>query len=61
MKLSKRLKTICDFIPNNSNVIDVGADHAKVSIYLNKYKYCHVLATDISENCLTKAKENIKK
>jgi len=36
MKLSKRLKAICDFVPNNAEIIDVGADHALVDIYLTK-------------------------
>lgn len=61
MKISKRLKAICDLIPENSKVIDVGADHAKVDIYLNKEKNCTCLATDISKNSVEKAKENIKK
>ena len=60
-KLSKRLKTICNFVPNNSKIIDVGADHALVDIYLTKEKNCTCLATDISEKCMEKAKENIKK
>lgn len=61
MKLSKRLKTICEFVPNNAKIIDVGADHALVDIYLAKEKNCKCLATDISSNCIEKAKENIKK
>ena len=61
MKLSKRLKSICDFVPNNSKIIDIGADHALVDIYLTKEKNCKCLATDISEKCIKKAKENIKK
>ena len=58
MKLSKRLKAISDLIPNDSKVIDVGADHALLDIYLNKYKNCSCLATDISPYCTEKAKEN---
>lgn len=61
MKLSKRLKAICDFVPENSKIIDVGCDHGLVDIYLNKYKNCHCLATDISKKCLNKAKENANK
>lgn len=61
MKLSKRLKAICDLVPNDSKVIDVGADHAYTSIYLEKEKNCHCLATDISKNSIKKANENIKK
>ncbi len=59
MKLSKRLQKICDFIPNDSKVIDVGADHALVDIYLNKYKNCTCLATDISASCIQKCQQNI--
>ena len=61
MKISKRLKTIADLVPENSKIIDVGCDHALLSIYLNKYKNCDVLATDISKTCIEKANENIKK
>lgn len=61
MKLSKRLKAICDFVPRDSKIIDIGADHALVDIYLTKEKNCNCLATDISEKCIEKAKENIKK
>lgn len=57
--LSKRLKTICDLVPEKSKIIDVGTDHAYVPIYLTKYKKCTCLATDISEKCIEKAKKNI--
>lgn len=61
MRISKRLKAICELVPENSKVIDVGADHALVDIYLNKNKNCTCLATDISSKALGQAKENIKK
>lgn len=61
MKLTKRLQAICDLIEEGSRVIDVGADHALVDIYLTKYKNCKCIATDISEKCIQKAKENIEK
>ena len=61
MTLSKRLANICEFVPEGSNVIDVGADHALVSIYLNKHKNCTCLATDISKECIKSAENNIKK
>lgn len=61
MKLSKRLQAICDLVPENKEIIDVGADHALVDIYLTKEKNCKCLATDISQKCIEKAKENIKK
>ena len=59
--LSKRLKAISEFIPNGSEVIDVGTDHALLAIYLNKEKHCQCLATDKSALCIKKAKENIQK
>ena len=61
MKLSKRLQTIADFIPEKSKVIDVGADHGLLDIYLAKEKNCHALATDISAKCIDKIKSNIEK
>lgn len=61
MKLSKRLKAICDMVPFASSVIDIGTDHGYVPIYLNKFKKCNCLATDISENSLNKAKKNALK
>ena len=61
MKLSKRLKALSDFIPNESHVIDVGADHAYLDIYLNLYKKCDCLALDKSKCCVKTASENAKK
>ena len=61
MKLSLRLKAICDLVPSDSDVIDIGTDHAYTSIYLEKEKNCRCLATDISESAIRKANENIKK
>ena len=61
MKLSKRLQAISDLIPENSKVIDVGADHALLDIYLTKYKNCVCLAIDKSETALTGAIKNIRK
>lgn len=62
MKISKRLKQIASYVDDNSHVIDVGCDHALLSIYLveNK-KNIKVIASDIHEGPLQKAKENIKK
>lgn len=61
MKLSKRLKAICDMVDPNSKVIDIGTDHGYVPIYLTLFKNCQCLATDISEKSLNKAKNNAKK
>lgn len=59
MNLSKRLLCIANMVTTNS-IIDVGCDHGYLDIYLtNKGIKC--LATDISENCIKKAKENFKK
>lgn len=61
MKLSKRLKAICDLIDFNSKIIDVGSDHAFLDIYLNKYKNCQCLAIDKSKHCTETAINNANK
>lgn len=61
MKIKPRLLEICNLIEQNSKVIDVGADHALLDIYLNKYKNCTCLAIDKSEKCIERAKENTVK
>lgn len=55
MKLKPRLKAIADLIEDNSKIIDVGADHGLLDIYLSKYKNCTCLATDISPKCIERA------
>ncbi len=59
--ISKRLLFIADLIDNGSFVIDVGADHALLDIYLDKVKNCDCLAIDKSKKCMAKALDNIKK
>ena len=62
MKISNRLKTVASFVLDNSYVIDVGCDHALLSIYLVKNKKnIKVIASDINELPLKCARENIKK
>ena len=61
MKISKRLKAISDLIKENSKVIDVGADHAFLDIYLNLYKNCQCLAIDKSKYSTISACNNAKK
>ena len=59
-KLTKRLKTIADFVTKDALVLDVGADHGYLSIYLVEYgvaKGC--VATDINEAPLMSAQKNI--
>lgn len=62
MKLNKRLTAIAKCIDDNSNVIDVGCDHALLDIYLvlNK-KNINCIASDIKEGPLEQAKKNIDK
>ena len=62
VNISNRLKSIGDFVNDNSNVIDVGCDHALLSIYLylNK-KNINIIASDINSKPLEEARKNIKK
>lgn len=62
MNLDNRLKRITDFIPSDSYILDVGCDHALLDIYLAlNRKNVKLIASDINEKPLNKAKENIKK
>lgn len=61
MKISKRLLSIIELIPNNSTVIDVGCDHGYLSIYLSIYKNCICTASDINKNVINNTIKNIKK
>lgn len=62
MKLSKRLISISNFIDDNSNVIDVGCDHALLDIYLFKNKKnIKLIASDVGSGPLKQAKYNIEK
>ena len=38
IKISKRLEAISSLVPINSNVIDIGCDHALLDIYLYQNK-----------------------
>lgn len=61
MHISNRIKKIASLVPDNSNVIDVGCDHAFLDIFLTLDKNCTCLATDISAAALKSARTNIKK
>ena len=62
IKLSERLKSIADFIDNNSNIIDTGCDHGLLDIYLVQSKEnIKIIASDINNNALANAIKNIKK
>ena len=60
--LSKRLESVASLIEENRSIIDIGCDHALLSIYiaLNK-KPNRVIASDNKEGPLEGAKENLKK
>ena len=62
-KLSPRLQAVADFITvDNTKIIDIGCDHAFLSIYLaNKYKDVKIIASDVNKNALESAKNNISK
>lgn len=57
MKLSKRLQTIADQIPNGYNLIDIGCDHGLLDIYMALQRSnIQIVASDISENAIRNAK-----
>ena len=62
IKLSKRLQTIANYIEDENKIIDIGCDHAYLSIYLvlNK-KNIKVIASDINQNAYNIALNNVKK
>ena len=60
MKINSRLKTIGDLVPLSSYPLDIGCDHALLSIYLVKEKEMKkALASDNKSGPLKKAKENV--
>ena len=62
IKLSIRLEAISSLIPFNSNIIDIGCDHALLDIYLVENKIVsRAIASDINKNALANAIGNIKK
>ena len=60
MKINKRLKLVGDYIDKGSIPLDIGCDHAKLSIYLLRDKnFPFVYASDNKIGPLNQAKENI--
>ena len=60
--LSTRLQVIFDLVPKGARVADIGTDHAYLPIFLFLSGKCDkIIACDINENPLNKAKENIIK
>ena len=61
-KLSKRLESLVSFFDKDDSIVDVGCDHAYLSIYLKKNNLIKdTICSDISENALEYAKKNIAK
>ena len=61
MRLSKRLKEICDMVPSCERLIDIGTDHAKVPIStVASGKAKRALACDIEKGPLETARENVR-
>ncbi len=59
--INLKLKTIANLINQNDYVLDIGTDHAYLPIYLVKNNICeNVICSDISENVINVAKNNIK-
>ncbi len=62
INISDRLRTVASLVSDNSYIIDVGCDHALLSIYLvQTLKNVKVIASDINSNPLKIARANIKK
>lgn len=62
VKLNKRLQKVADLVEENKSIIDVGCDHAFLSIYLVQNKTPkYIIASDIKEGPLAHAKENCEK
>lgn len=62
VKLNQRLNAVISLVEDNKSIIDVGCDHALLSIYLvQNLKPKKVIASDIKEGPLINARENIKK
>ena len=60
MTLTKRLSLIASLVPDNSNVCDVGTDHAYLPIMLKKSRKARrIIATDIRPLPLENARKNI--
>ncbi len=58
MKLTPRLQTIANSIPQGCAVVDVGTDHGYLPVYLVEEKISpYVIAGDVNEKPLRKARE----
>lgn len=58
MKISDRIKAICDAVTSGETIADIGTDHAYVPLILYKNNVSpHVIMCDISADSLSKAKK----
>ncbi len=61
INLSIRMKMNASLVPDKSRVADIGCDHGYVAMWLLKEKHCErVIATDVNEGPLKRAKKNIE-
>ena len=61
INLSKRLASLVSFFNDKDKVVDVGCDHGYLSIYLKENNLVDsIIASDVNENALNVAKENIQ-
>ncbi len=61
INLSKRLTAVAGLLPSCACIVDVGCDHGKLGLYLLLTNQCHTLiASDVSEPSLSKAKRNFQ-
>ncbi len=60
--ISKRLKSIANYIKKDDLICDIGCDHALLDIYLVKEMGLkNIIVSDILDQALNNAKKNIKK
>lgn len=58
IKLSKRLQAIASFIPEGSNVADIGTDHGYIPVWLAQNNICqNIVAADINIGPLDHARK----
>ena len=62
MQLSRRLHAVVAMVTPGNRVADIGCDHAYTAIYLLTNRISpYVVAMDINQGPLERAKENIEK
>ncbi len=58
--ISKRLKTIADYVPPGSRLADIGSDHALLPVYLLTHQICTLaIAGEVADGPLQAAKQQI--